>query len=168
CCAPAALHRGRSVAPQTLANGKRSRLPLRSRTGVEVAKGERRSLVLLRRGTGGEFPEQSEHCAGRFLVREAVKTYGGGEVRRGLIEAHVHEFFVAAADNGIDHRSQLHGPVFLSGENHRARPRDHPSAGWALGSRLAGPAVTHDIEMKARRKTHVGFEGERFLLPAQP
>src|SRR5208282_1910240 len=46
-----------------------------------------------------------------------------------------------------------------------ARTRDGPGArAFRVLPRVPRPAMSDDIEMKARRKSHVGFERERLLL----
>src|SRR5208337_3260513 len=129
----------------------------------------RSRLVLLGRGgTGSQFPEEAEQRGCRFLIGEVSERHRGGEVGRGRVEADADEILVAPGGQRIDHRTEFDGPVFPSGEYDGAGAVDDPGArtGRSLGSRafrsgVARPAMPEDVEMEARRKSHVGLEGER-------
>src|ERR1019366_5017591 len=75
------------------------------------------------------------------------------------------EILVAPRGQRIDHRAEFDRPVFLGGQNNGSRAVDDPGARRAFRSAMARPAMTNDVEMEARGKSHVGLEGERFLLP---
>jgi len=90
--------------------------------------GSRFFLVLFGRGTGGQFAEEAEQCGCGFLVGKVFERYGGGEVRRGGVEADADKILVAPGGQRIHHWAEFDGPVLLGGQYDRARAADGPGA----------------------------------------
>src|ERR1039458_3364015 len=119
-------------------------------------------------GTRGQLAEEAEQGCCGLLIGKVFERHRGGEVRRGGVEADADEILVAPVGQRVDHRAEFHGPVFLGSENDGAGTSDGPGAstGGIFRSRVTRPTMTDDVEMEAWGESHVGFEGERFLLMA--
>lgn len=124
--------------------------------------------MLLGGRTRGEFPEKVEERTGGLLVGQAIENHSGSEVRRGLIEAHADEIFVAPSGERIHDRGQLHRPLVFCGEDDRAGASDRPVANCFLfPCGMPRPTVADDVKMKSWREAHIGFKSKCFLLLAE-
>src|SRR6202162_6645787 len=90
--------------------------------------GSRFFLVLFGRGTGGQFAEEAEQCGCGFLVGKVFERYGGGEVRRGGVEADADKILVAPGGQSTNDRAEFDRPIFLGGQNCSAGAADDPGA----------------------------------------
>jgi len=100
-------------------------------TGQEEGSFRRSLLVLLCRGTGGQFAEEAKQCGRGFLIGEVFERYCGGEVRRGGVEADADKILVPPGGERIYYRAEFDGPVLFGGQYDRAGAGDGPSASAA-------------------------------------
>src|SRR6202140_2700208 len=101
---------------------------MRGLAGLYSSSGSRFFLVLFGRGTGGQFAEEAEQGGCGFLIGEILERYRGGKVRRGGVEADADKILVAPRGEGIHHRAEFDGPVFLGCQYDRAGAADGPGA----------------------------------------
>src|SRR5579862_288577 len=122
--------------------------------------------VLFGGGTSRQFAKKPKQRRCGFLIGETLERNRRREMRRFRVKADADEVLVAPRSQGVHDRAQFHRPIFFRSENHRSRMGDGPGACafFRLRSGLPRPAMADDIEMKSRRKAHIGFESKRLLL----
>jgi hypothetical protein len=112
--------------------------------------------VLFGRRTGCQLTKEARATRMRISDRKDFPAPPWREVRRGGVEADANEILVAPRGQRVHHRAQFGRPVFLGGQNDRARAADRPCAvalpglRSSLASGLARPAMPDHIKMEPR------------------
>src|SRR3954462_5811488 len=92
----------------------------------------------------------------------------GRELGRIRAKANLQNILLANRHERVQLRSRVLFPVSTGGQDDRSRFVDVPLALVTLAgidaAAVSAPAMTHDFQMKARRASQVGFEGQSFFL----